>query len=434
MMKRLFFLCIAHAGALCSLDSFDPYLSLVEIVSTTYSYHSTAPWSPPEVEQKWGAGIFLGKGKILTAVEAVRDAETVYIRCAQMPELFAAEVVARSFPLGLALVEVEEDLSTLLTPLSFSPEPYPRVDYLHIYGYFQRTRRYVEILQVPFRGVSPGSAVFAGDQFVGIVAGFGGPLLPSTCSLLIPASDIYSFVQAPIRKTLPASYQNLTNPALRNYCGMPDGLEGIRILEDWETLEAGDLLLAINGHSLNNQGLLLHEGYTIAYIDFLLKTAEEQTVLCKIVRAGERKTVEVPLALLKPTPSKTPPHYYIYAGLLFACDQETGKVLLKRVLPDAFTLGYEYVSDVLIDTVNNQKVYTLQDVSLSLENHRGAYHQIRTTSGNLLVLDRDESTLAHPHILKKYGIESERYPHGCTGGFSRLLSSGHCLLSEHFCL
>ncbi|MEM8628555.1 MAG: hypothetical protein AAGF04_00540 [Chlamydiota bacterium] len=433
MMKRLFFLCIAHARALCSLDSFDPYPSLVEIVSTTYSYHSTAPWSPPEVEQKWGAGIFLGKGKILTAVEAVRDAETVYIRCAQMPELFAAEVVARSFPLGLALVEVDEDLSTLLTPLSFSQEPYPRVDNLHIYGYFQRTRRwyhskanwfvtgaleghlfpsYVEILQVPFRGFSPGSAVFAGDQFVGIVAGFGGPLLPSTCSLLIPASDIYSFVQAPVRKTLPASYQNLTNPALRTYCGMPDGLEGIRILEDWETLEAGDLLLAIDGHSLNNQGLLLHEGYTIAYIDFLLKTAEEETVLCKIVRAGERKTVEVPLAPLKPTPSKTPPHYYVYAGLLFACDQETGKVLLKRVLPDAFTLGYEYVSDVLIDTVNDQKVYTLQDVSLSLENHGGAYHQIRTTSGNLLVLDRDESTLAHPHILKKYGIESERYPHG----------------------
>jgi len=252
------------------------------------------------------------------------------------------------------------------------------------------------------------------------------------------------------------AWQEMTNPALREYLGLrPDegGVRLTRVLPHGSgagVLEPGDVLLGVDGNAIDATGQFQHPLYGRLSCALLFTEGRlpGDPLDLRILRNGERRDVKITLRRMLPEQERVPPYvigrgpdYAVVGGLVFqelsgpyltaasdggrramprlviAVDREGAEpdpvrpriVVLASVLPDAANLGYQDLRDLIVTTVNGSAVGSLEDLRRAFASPVGGYHVVEFLPGQgrgRIVLDAAEAEASRARVQSLYGVGS----------------------------
>jgi hypothetical protein len=239
------------------------------------------------------------------------------------------------------------------------------------------------------------------------------------------------------------------NPHLLTSKGYdPEKEQGVVVTEanvinkDMGPLRHGDLILEIDGFPIEKVGKYMDPDYGRLSMEGLStrRHAAGESIQMQIWRDGKSVEIEYVLpkadfdnALIPNYPYSRSPKYLIAGGLVFqpfdgsflralgdstslilnyyaekthAEDRES-LVILSKVLPDDYNLGYENFRLLIVDSINGKIISSLSDVAQALANPPNGYHKIEFMHDfymKHLVLEVETLTEATERILKNYRI------------------------------
>jgi hypothetical protein len=230
---------------------------------------------------------------------------------------------------------------------------------------------------------------------------------------------------------------------------MRDGESGVRVDQVYPgssadgRLRAGDVLLAIEGHEIGNDGTIAVDGLRLHSEVLIDRLQVGEEVELRRLRKGERQDLRFrvdpypPYRLYRRIYDELP-RYYVYAGLVFVpLDREvlmtlgeeapTSLVfeLYLRPIVEPERLQREPVvllgwldhpvnadlalpRSLVVERVNGHGVGSLAELVAALEESRDPFQVFEFAFGYSAVLDRVEADRAQREILELYAIPSDR--------------------------
>jgi hypothetical protein len=80
-------------------------------------------------------------------------------------------------------------------------------------------------------------------------------------------------------------------------------------------------------------------------------------------------------------------------------------IIISKVIPTPFTIGYEDFSDLVVTRVNGHAIRKLADVATAIKTPQGGFHKIEVEQPpGIIYLDPKEVPLIHQIIRKRYRI------------------------------
>jgi hypothetical protein len=284
----------------------------------------------------------------------------------------------------------------------------------------------------------------AGDTYAAIAA----PVLAQFLSGAAQG-DWRSFARAGI------AWQDLTNPALREWLGLSPGETGIRLTRvlpygsAGSVLKPGDVVLELGGAKLDPTGYYEHPLYGRVLFALLFSDGRKpgDTMPVRILRDGKRLELQLSLRAMRPEQDRVPPYVYgrgpdyvIKGGLVFqeltrpylaswgdwtrrapprllvaidgdeeaAGDGQQRIVLLSSVLPDVANLGYQELRDQIVERVNGRPVPNLAALREAFGSASSGFHVIELLPGQAasrIVIDAAEAEAASERLHRAYGVE-----------------------------
>jgi S1-C subfamily serine protease len=305
-------------------------------------------------------------------------------------------------------------------------------------------------------GLGDSEVVVADGRVAGLVTGRSGDTFAALAAPVLAqfldgaaSGDWRGFARAGL------SWEDLTNPALREALGLAPGETGIRLLRvapngsAGGVLERGDVLLEVAGSKLDATGRYDHPLYGRMLFAQLFTDGRRpgDTLKVKVLRDGRRLELALPLRRMLPEQEKVPPYLYghgpgyvIVGGLVFqeltrpylaaygdwarrapprlliALDREGAVpdpespriVVLASVLPDAANLGYQDLRDLIVQKVNGRPIGSLEQLRQALASPPGPYHVIELLPGQAarrLVVGVEEARAAVARLHEAYGVD-----------------------------
>jgi hypothetical protein len=236
------------------------------------------------------------------------------------------------------------------------------------------------------------------------------------------------------------------DPQFRKYLGLNDSQGGLyisRVLPksaaDTAGLKEGDVLLAVDGKPIDRRGYYESERYGRLFWSHLVRGSKlvGEKVALLIVRDEKEETIEAVLA--RPTDPLIPtnmydkaPPYLIKGGLVFQElsrsyleafgkewearapldlldalntpeDYEEGRkrlIFLSRVVPTPATIGYDRVSNLIVEEVNGRKIEDMNSLAEAFKNPVDGVHSVRINDvPYVLYLDAALSDLVDQRLL-----------------------------------
>jgi hypothetical protein len=318
----------------------------------------------------------------------------------------------------------------------------------------------VSILSIEMTSAMDGgdSEVLAKDgRCIGLVTGRAGDTLTAIASPVLRQFLANAELPAyPGFARAGLAWQDLTNPALREYLGLRPQEGGVRLTRvpphgsGAGVLEPGDVLLEVGGIAIDSTGQYEHPLYGRLSCAILFTDGRRpgDPLELRILREKDRKTVTVNLKRMLPEQERIPPYvlgrgpdYAVEGGLVFqelsgpylsattdggrrpvprlviALDREGAVpdpqfprlVILTSVLPDAANLGYQDLRDLIVSTVNGRRVGSLADLRQAFASATG-YHVVEFLPGQgteRIVLDAAEAAAAKERVQKMYGVRAD---------------------------
>lgn len=451
------------------------------------------PWDPGQVEQSSGSGFVVDNGLIMTNAHVVADARLLLVFLHGDPNPHQAVVHAVGHDCDLALLRLlDPDALRPRHPLPFGPLPALRST-VETFGYpaggrqISSTRGVVSRIELQYythpeneqhlavqtdAAINPGNSggpVVQEGRVVGVAfqAAYG---LQGT-GYFIPTEVVRHFqVDAEGPKylgfpSLGVRVQNLENAAARAHAGMEQGESGVIVdLVYPQTsaegrLEVGDVLLAVDGMTVANDGSVALPPFQgaassgdedLLRMDLLVLVDRHQigeSLQVRVLRGGRRFDLDIPLL---PWPAvdryaakhDRRPRYFVYGGLVFVpLDLETMKtfgkewrykadkillheflirpcaelelwrkeqVVLLRRLDHPVNAGLSWHQNLPVERVNGRPIRGLSDLVDAFAAETGAFHVLEFSGNRLVVLDRLEAERANPEILEQYGVNVDR--------------------------
>lgn len=237
----------------------------------------------------------------------------------------------------------------------------------------------------------------------------------------------------------------LENEAARTQLRLPPGRTGVEVIRTFldspasGLLEPRDVVTAIDGIAVANDGSVsLEEAgrVDIAHLASMRQMREEMAL--DVWRAGKALRLSArlrPWTELVPGPLyEVKPSYFVYGGLVFLpltrnfdmntmgtylaryawapTPERRQVVVLAYVLPDEVNAGYHGLYGQVVESVNGRRACSLVDVAEAFEAHPGPFHVIQldelSGGGARVVLDARKARAAHPAILSRYRIPTDR--------------------------
>jgi S1-C subfamily serine protease len=251
----------------------------------------------------------------------------------------------------------------------------------------------------------------------------------------------------------------LLDPAKRKYLKVPDDIKNGMYVSDVYTigtgskeLKQGDVILSINGKQLNPYGRYEHPEYKrISFRHILMQTPDGTKIPFMIVRNGEVMTLDImgrniksdnmliPYYIYGKQPEymvaggyifqklnrdymgmwgsdisgKTPPHLYHYQKYLSfkPTAEREDIVILSYVLPAEINLGYQQLSQLIVDTVNGTKVVSMKHFA-EIVNNTGDDEILEISfemDTPVLIIPKGPLSSANAQIAQLYGISKMMY-------------------------
>jgi hypothetical protein len=242
--------------------------------------------------------------------------------------------------------------------------------------------------------------------------------------------------------------ENMENPVIRAYYKMGPDQTGqliTRLVANGSAvglLKEKDVLLAIDGHKVDNEGYITlrkSERIEYDYLDAFYMMGEEAPL--EILRDGKVVKVKLPM---KPMSYQLPyngdnrkPSYFMYAGFVFVpltynyiqmykwenvkpelkelcmpSPDQKPVILISHVLPHEVNSGYGNLYDFIVKEVNGQPVKSMKDVINAFGKPLGKFNKIivddHTFFGSTIIFDAKQSKKATEEIMKAFKIPVDR--------------------------
>lgn len=440
------------------------------------------PWNAGQPSGGSGTGFLIGKNKFLTNAHVVSNATKVVIRTMNDPEPHPARVVHIAHDCDLAVIEADNAVHfEKLKPLKFGGIPKLNTEVSAV-GYpiggerVSVTRGVVS--RIDFRpyshtgvdnhltiqvdaAINPGNSggpVLQNGKVVGVAfQGFSGRVAQNV-GYMIPVPVIERFLKDiedghyDHYVDLAATDFAIENPAQIKALGLENDGHGV-LISDVEpagsvggVLKQGDVLLAIDGSPVLNNGLIKIDGELIDMNEVVERKYAGGKVKLDFVRERKKQSATVTLKRFLPYVKlglqyNQRPRYIVYAGLVFQpmdrnlmdahnirdpltsfyfdnymtqklYEERPEVVILTNILPDevnTYLTGYQHS---IVDEINGVKIKSLKDVkdALAKKDANESFVQIKLLEkGRPLVLKRELAETAHPRIMKTYHISEDSY-------------------------
>lgn len=331
----------------------NPSHSLLLVSATLQDYNPLQPWKKESPQQSRALGVYMGEGRVLTIGRVVHSATYVELILPDASRTVPARVLRYDEDMNLALLTVahEEDASIFESCTAL-----PLGDALNRgdKATFAALINGVEPLHVELQAENAG-----GDKIPLMVMRAARPLPEGQTNgapvvrdgklsalgvaykkqehlmQVVNAELIQRFLTqekagVPI---LGVELTPLDDPQFRQYLKLDSSANGLYISKvlpgsaaETAGVKAGDVLTAIDGLSLDNQGRCDHPRYGLHHATVLLRGMKDigQELPLNISRKGESLQISVNLnrnavdnALFKPQQPGKQPRYIVWGGLLF---------------------------------------------------------------------------------------------------------------------
>jgi hypothetical protein len=243
--------------------------------------------------------------------------------------------------------------------------------------------------------------------------------------------------------------ENLENPTIRSFYKLAPNQTGnliTRLVAGGSAigiLKENDVLLAIDGHAVDNEGYITlrkTERIEYDYLDAFYMMGEEAPL--EILRDGKVMKVKLPM---KPITYQLPyngdnrkPTYFMYAGFVFVpltynyvqmykwenvkpeikllCNPSPDQkplVLISHVLPHDINAGYaDHLYDFIVEEVNDQPIHGMKDLIKAFDKPLGKFHKIKIDDhaffGSTVIFDAKHAKKATEEIMSNFKIASDR--------------------------
>ncbi len=456
--------------------------SVVKITVTGQRPDFALPWQDAGFTKSLDSGFIIQEGRkrwILTNAHVISDARFIEVQRAGDPRSRLARAVftghdcdlavldvadpafwtdSRPLPLGKALPELDDQVVAVGYPvggnrISLTRGVVSRIDY-NVYAHSQVDSHLVLQVDAAINPGNSGGPVLFNKSVAGVA--FQGMQQSQNIGYAIPMPVIRHFLDdiADGRydgyPDLGVTHLETHNPALRRALKLPDTRAGVTVCRIDPLgsaaghLKPGDVLCAIDGAPIENEGSVRIRGVPLEYIELLERKQVGQPVVFDVWRDGAPLAVTVPLrpasdAFLFRRNYGVRPRYAIVGGLVFApltrelltvLIPQVGKpethhllhtwlygrqderfreqdepVILLRRLPHSINAYAEPFLYEEVAAVNGRPVRRLGDLVAALAEPAGGFHVFRFRDRkDDLVLDAAEATATEAALLAAYGV------------------------------
>ncbi len=453
--------------------------SIVYLETSFYGYEQTQPWRHKDLAENWACACAVGEYEVLTTAQNVANLAFVKALIYGQNEFVGAKIKVVDYESNLCLIELDPNaVSKPLKPLVFT-EDYRKgaeVDFYwlssdnHLYngrGYLDRTKvqktntsyekRLNYIVTNTSHRTGAGQVYCVGSEPIGIASRSNENKEAS----LISAEVINSFLAA----VADGAYEGfgavgftaseLLDPAVRSFLKMPASLKTGAYVTDvynlgtgCDVLKKADVILAIDGNTLNSYGQFMHPKYEWLLFHHLItsKTVGE-TVLFELWRDGGKIQLQAEVKNFKASEMLIPyheydrqPEYIITGGFILQKltrgylarwgDDWTGKVsphlyhyyrdlafkptsersnivILSYVMPANINIGYNNLGQIVVKKFNGMAIRSIADILTAQKlNPESKYDVIEFEMDNpVVVVPREQLPAADMFIRKSYGIQ-----------------------------
>jgi S1-C subfamily serine protease len=458
--------------------------SVVKIYVTVQREDFQQPWQGGQPGSGSGSGFIIPGKRILSNAHVVSDAKFIEVQREGNPAKYPATVAFISHECDLAVLTVEDpSFFTGTRPLPFGRAlpglntevialGYPMggdrlsltrgvVSRLDFALYTHSTVDSHMVLQVD-AAINPGNSggpVLLGNKVIGVA--FQGIAGAQSIGYAIPLPVIQRFLKDIDDGTydgyteLGVSAQDTVNPALRADLGLDARQTGVTVsyIDPFGSaagiLQPRDVLLSIDGHIIDNEGLVKLDDATVEYAELVERKQCGETVGLTVWRDGKTQAIVIPLKrwndpfIFRQTYDQRP-EYTIIGGLVFSplsrgylvtlgndlnspaaqnllyyshyakIDQlyrnrEQFVILTGRLPHPVNTYCDGYVNQVLA-SVNGQAIGRIDDIPEALTKATNGFHIVRFEGNdNPLILDARLVAEADPDILARYSIPASSF-------------------------
>lgn len=447
-----------------------PSNSVVRVMAMVPDYEPMAPWARLPPQESTGSGCVIEGNRILTTAHGLMpDVGVIRIQRSDGGSSCVATVERLNYVVDLAVLKVEKtSFFDGLLPLSFADDLPSNATPVRVIGFPNGEPtasvcegvvidvvmnpnipdRVTPMLKLAVTNTAPGSSgspvILAGNLIAGVVSSGD-----SNEVFAVPASVIQAFLaKVRLEETgesclMGVSFQNLINPAMRNWKKLKPGQTGQLITKVSKTGTAygkfmvGDVMITVDGIPIGDDGTIaLPGGRRIQCNYHFMHKFGGDTLRFSVIRNGKLIEVNVPATSQKQAADpmlSSRPSFYMHAGLIFMpltkdlaqrlCTADdynerdahivansilkTGddaSVIVSRVLPDEITEKCEPVVGECVKTIDGREVKDLGAIRQAIESGKDPFIVIEFQSGTVLVFDRAEARTATARIMRRLEI------------------------------
>ena len=452
--------------------------SLVRITATSLEPDYKAPWNAGALERGVGAGFVISGNRIMTNAHVVANSRYVTVERDGDPNKYPAKVQFIANDCDLAVITVPApDFFKNMLPLQLGGIPglestvsaygYPiggermsvttgivsRVDF-QLYTHSSVDQHLAIQISAQINPGNSGGPVMQDAKVVGVAfQGYSGDVAQGV-AYMIPTPVIKRFLQDignghyDEYPDLAITYAKLQNPAQRRFLGLEDDDRGVLVSSvvaagpSGGILYPGDVLLAIDGHSIASDANVELEGERAQFEEVVERKFKGDSVKLDLLRNKQPTTVSI--KLYKPWPYSVQghsydvrPRYVLYGGLLFqplnldmleayrTADlrvrhffeyfvldqlyvQHPDVIVLANILPDPINTYLAPYRGEIVDEINGKKIRTLDELAKAFAESPDRLVIRMIGDGPPLVLDRKQVEAARERIMTRYNVLKEQ--------------------------
>src|SRR3989440_76045 len=452
--------------------------SLVRITATSVEPDYRAPWNAGGVQRGVGAGFVISGNRIMTNAHVVANSRYITVERDGDPNKYPAQVQFIANDCDLALITVPaKDFFKNMLPLKLGGIPalestvsaygYPiggermsvttgivsRVDF-QLYTHSSVDSHLAIQISAQIHPGNSGGPVMQDAKVAGVAfQGYSGDVAQGV-AYMIPTPVIRRFLKD-IEDghydrcvDLGVTSTKLQNPAQRHFLGLKDDDRGalvgtvIAAGPAANSLQAGDVLLAIDDHPIASDATVELEGSRVDMPEVVERKFKGDKVKLDIWRDKKPRTVTIELGSVWPYlylahGYDVKPRYIVYGGLVFQpltldlvdAFQPTDVrirhyfdyfvleqiylehpevVILTNILPDPTNTYLAPYRASIVDEVNGKKIRKLNDLAAAFAELADRFVVRMIGDGPPLVLDPKEVESARDRIKTRYNVVVEQ--------------------------